>query len=86
MSFKIFRIFLVPILFVVSSIRIESSFAASPTRVPAVAVSPLHKIAQGADADLQRRLQEQRETERVLKDGKISSGKSEIIIIIQIEV
>lgn len=69
MSFKIFRIFLVPILFAVSSLQIESSFAASPTRVP-TAVTPLRKIAQGADANLQQRLQDQRETERVLKEGE----------------
>jgi hypothetical protein len=69
MPFKTFRIFLVPILFVVSLIRIESSFAASPSQVPAVTATSSKQIAQG-DADLQRRLQEQREAERVLKEGE----------------
>ncbi len=69
MPSKTFRIFLVPILFVVSLIRIESSFAAAPTLAPAVTTTPSLKIAQG-DADLQRRLQEQREAERVLKEGE----------------
>ncbi len=70
MPFKTFRIFLVPILFVVSLIRIESSFAASPSQVSAVTMTSSNKIAQGADADLQRRIQEQREAERVLKEGE----------------
>jgi opacity protein-like surface antigen len=70
MPFKTFRIFLVPILFAVSLMRIESSFAASPSLDPAVTVTSSTKIAQGADADLQRRLQEQREAERVLKEGE----------------
>jgi opacity protein-like surface antigen len=70
MPFKTFRIFLVPILFAVSLLRIESSFAASPTLAPAVTATSALKIAQGADADLQRRLQEQREAERVLKEGE----------------
>jgi opacity protein-like surface antigen len=70
MSFKTFRIFLVPILFAVSLIRIESSFAASPAPDPAVTATSSKKIAQAADADLQRRLQEQREAERVLKEGE----------------
>ena len=67
MPFKTCRIFLVPILFAVSLIRIETSFAASPTPTPAMTATSSTKIAQGADADLQRRLQEQREAERVLK-------------------
>jgi opacity protein-like surface antigen len=70
MPFKTFRIFLVPILFAVSLIRIESSFAASPNLAPAASATKSTKIAQGADADLQRRLQEQREAERVLKEGE----------------
>ena len=70
MPFKTFRILLVPILFAVSLIRIETSFAASPTLASAVTVTSSNKIAQGADADLQRRLQEQREAERVLKEGE----------------
>jgi opacity protein-like surface antigen len=72
MSFKAFRIFLVPILFAVSLIRIETSFAASLAPDPSVTATPSRKIAQGADADadLQRRLQEQREAERVLKEGE----------------
>jgi opacity protein-like surface antigen len=69
MPFKTFRILLVPILFVVSLIRIESSFAASPSQVPAVTATSSNQIAQG-DADLQRRIQEQREAERVLKEGE----------------
>jgi opacity protein-like surface antigen len=70
MLFKTFRIFLVPIVFAVSLIRIETSFAASPTLAPAVTATSSNKIAQSADADLQRRLQEQREAERVLKEGE----------------
>jgi opacity protein-like surface antigen len=70
MPFKTFRIFLVPILFAVSLIRIESSFAASPSLDLSGTVISSTKIAQGADADLQRRLQEQREAERVLKEGE----------------
>jgi opacity protein-like surface antigen len=70
MPFKTFRIFLVPILFAVSLIRIETSFAASAAAASAVTATSPNKIAQGADADLQRRLQEQREAERVLKEGE----------------
>lgn len=68
MPFKTFRILLVPILFAVSLIRIETSFAAAPA--PAKSAASASKIAQGADADLQRRLEQQRETERVLKEGE----------------
>jgi opacity protein-like surface antigen len=70
MPFKTFRILLVPILFAISLIRIESSFAASPNLAPAASATKSTKIAQGADADLQRRIQEQREAERVLKEGE----------------
>jgi opacity protein-like surface antigen len=70
MPFKTFRIFLVPILFAVSLIRLETSVAAAPTLATAVTATSSHKIAQGNDADLQRRLEEQRETERVLKEGE----------------
>jgi opacity protein-like surface antigen len=70
MPFKTFRILLVPILFAISLIRIESSFAASPNLAPTASATKSTKIAQGADADLQRRLQEQREAERVLKEGE----------------
>ena len=70
MPFKTFRIFLVPILFAVSLIRIETSFAAAPAQASAVTATGSTKIAQAADADLQRRLQEQGEAERVLKEGE----------------
>ena len=70
MPFKTFRILLVPILFAVSLIRVESSFAASPVQVSTATATRPIKIAQGDDADLQRRLQEQREAERVLKEGE----------------
>ena len=70
MPFQIFRILLVPIIFAVSLVQIETSFAAAPTSGSAVTATSSRKIAQGADADLQRRLQEQREAERVLKEGE----------------
>jgi opacity protein-like surface antigen len=70
MSFKTFRVLLLPILFAVSLMPIASSFAASPTSAAAVTAKSSQLIAQGADADLQRRLQEQREAERVLKEGE----------------
>ena len=69
MTFKTFRVLLLPIFFAVSLIPIESSFAASPS-APALVNSGSQQIAQAADADLERRLQEQREAERVLKEGE----------------
>jgi hypothetical protein len=60
------------ILLALAWMPIDSSFAASliPTSgLTAQAAKSSIKIAQ-ADADLQRRLQEQREAERVLKEGE----------------
>ncbi len=70
MSFKTARTFPWTILLTLSLMPIESSFAASPAPAPAVTSTSSQKIAQAADADLQRRLQEQREAERVLKEGE----------------
>ena len=72
MPLKTFRVLLIPILFAVSLIRMETSFAASPSQAPAVKTTSSNKIkiAQGADANLQQQLQEQREAERVLKQGE----------------
>ena len=71
MSFKTFRALLLPIFVAVSLIPVERSFAASPS-APALTNSGSPQIAQAADADLERRLQEQREAERVLKEDRKS--------------
>jgi opacity protein-like surface antigen len=70
MSSQTIRILPWLVLAALSLLPIERSFAAPRVPVLASITTSSRQIAQAPDADLQRRLNEQREAERVLKQGE----------------